>query len=270
MIAPEYVAARAVLLDALAALRDHLPAIVLVGAQAVYLHTGAADLVTAPMTTDADIALAPGSLRDEPKLADALRAAGFVASANPGSWRGRGDVAIDLMVPEALSGAPSRRRAHIPGHGSNAARRTHGLEPALVDNEIHELSALDPADPRRCPLSVAGPVALLVAKIIKIDERRGQPPHRQKAKDGLDVLRLLRVLDPAEAAGRLRELEADGLAGPVIRSAITALRQHGADRDGPIATLAATAVVGLDDEEVARESTAILIEDLLGQYAIAR
>ena len=46
-VAPEYVAARRVLLDALEALTDHLPSLILVGAQAVYHHTGDADLLTA-------------------------------------------------------------------------------------------------------------------------------------------------------------------------------------------------------------------------------
>jgi hypothetical protein len=102
--APEYVAARRVLLDALAALDAHLDALVLVGAQAVYAHTGDADLAVAPTTTDADLALAPNRLSDEPLLEVALCSAGFTPGANPGTWRGRGDVAVDLMVPEALSG----------------------------------------------------------------------------------------------------------------------------------------------------------------------
>jgi hypothetical protein len=50
-IAPEYVLARAVLLDALDALGPHRDAVVLVDAQAVYLHAGEAELATAPMTT---------------------------------------------------------------------------------------------------------------------------------------------------------------------------------------------------------------------------
>ena len=54
---PLYVAARRVLLDALTALHDHLGAIVLVGAQAVYVHAGEGDLVVAPFTTDADLAI---------------------------------------------------------------------------------------------------------------------------------------------------------------------------------------------------------------------
>ncbi len=43
-LAPEYVAARRVLLDALTALDGHLDNLVLVGAQAVYHHSGSADL----------------------------------------------------------------------------------------------------------------------------------------------------------------------------------------------------------------------------------
>lgn len=82
----EYVLARRVLLDALGPHRD---AVVLVGAQAVYLHTGAADLAVAPTTTDADIALNPDHLRHQPLLEEALRAAGFVLGADPGLWRGR-------------------------------------------------------------------------------------------------------------------------------------------------------------------------------------
>lgn len=53
-LAPEYVAARRVLLDAFVALEGHLDNLVLVGAQAVYHHTGSADLNVPLMTTDAD------------------------------------------------------------------------------------------------------------------------------------------------------------------------------------------------------------------------
>lgn len=65
---PEYVLARSLLVYAL---RPHLDALVLVGALAVYLHTGDADLIVVPTTTDADIALFPAKLLDEPPLEDA-------------------------------------------------------------------------------------------------------------------------------------------------------------------------------------------------------
>jgi hypothetical protein len=55
----QYVRARAALLDAAKALARHLDSIVLVGAQAIYLHTGAADIVVAEFTIDADFSVEP-------------------------------------------------------------------------------------------------------------------------------------------------------------------------------------------------------------------
>jgi hypothetical protein len=63
-----YVLARLVLLDALEALDDQRDAVILVGAQAIYLHTGDADLAVAPFTTDADVAIDPKRLQANPKM----------------------------------------------------------------------------------------------------------------------------------------------------------------------------------------------------------
>jgi hypothetical protein len=64
----------------------------------------------APYTTDGDVASDPSRLRDDPKLAEALRGAGFSADTqHVGTWvmsrplEGRSvEVKIDLMVPEAV------------------------------------------------------------------------------------------------------------------------------------------------------------------------
>lgn len=56
-----YIQARATLLDALQGLEQQLAAVVLVGAQAVYLRTGEADVPVLPYTTDADIGIDPDS-----------------------------------------------------------------------------------------------------------------------------------------------------------------------------------------------------------------
>jgi hypothetical protein len=74
-LAPEYVAARSVLLDALVALEGHLDNLVLVGAQAVYHHTGAANLNVPLMTTDADLAVNTSGLADAPEIGGVLRRA---------------------------------------------------------------------------------------------------------------------------------------------------------------------------------------------------
>ncbi len=153
---PLYVAARGVLLDALEAMRAHLDALVLVGAQAVYIHTGDADLAVAPYTTDGDLAIDPARLGPEPLLENALTGAGFVRESNAvGIWqrslRVAGmpqTVAVDLLVPDSLGGG-GRRGARIPPHGKQVARKVAALEATLVDNDPTEITALDPADRRR-------------------------------------------------------------------------------------------------------------------------
>jgi len=195
---PEYVLARRVLLDAFEALGDQRAAVVLVGAQAIYLHTGDADIAVAPYTTDGDVALDPSRLRDNPKLAEALSGAGFAADVqHVGTWivsrplGGRPvDVKIDLMVPEALGG-PGRRGARLGPHGNKIARKARGLEATLVDRRQRTIEALDGADGRAFEVAVAGPAALMVAKLHKIAERIDKP-GRSEDKDALDVLRLLR------------------------------------------------------------------------------
>ena len=118
---PEYVAARRVLLDAFAALGTHRKAVVLIGAQAIYLHVGEGDLAVAPYTTDGDLAIDPRELDDEPALAAALEAAGFKLAVRPGTWT-MSEVQIDLLVPASLGGA-GRRGARLGVHGTEVARK---------------------------------------------------------------------------------------------------------------------------------------------------
>jgi hypothetical protein len=60
------VAARRVLLDALAALTDQRDALVLIGAQAIYLHTGAAHVALPELTNDSDLTIDRRQLPDDP------------------------------------------------------------------------------------------------------------------------------------------------------------------------------------------------------------
>jgi len=198
---PTYIAARRVLLDALHALRDHRKALILVGAHAVYVHAGDTGLATAPFTADGDLAIDVLGIGNQPRLADAMAAAAFVASDQPGRWIGREGIPIDLLVPAALAG-PGKRGARLGVHGNRAARKVRGLEAALVDRAPHTIRALEESDPRVVELDVAGPAALLVAKLCKIAERldedaigRVSGKLRATDKDALDVLRLLRTAD---------------------------------------------------------------------------
>lgn len=93
---PLYVRARAALLDALVALEPHIDALVLVGAQAIYLHTGDADLAVAEYTTDADFGVGPDDLADSPILGDLLTAHGFAPRERPGGWLSPDGIYVDL------------------------------------------------------------------------------------------------------------------------------------------------------------------------------
>ena len=158
----EYVLARRVLLDALDALGGHRDACVLVGAQAVYFHTGPSDIAVPEHTTDADLAIDPRILEASPLLGPTLIAAGFRASGRPGTWLGNEDVEVDLMVPATLGGG-GRRGARIPPHDNNAARKAKGLEAAIEDWATQRVASLEPdRDHRSHVIRVAGPAALLV------------------------------------------------------------------------------------------------------------
>jgi hypothetical protein len=112
-----YVVARRVLLDALDALGSHRDAVIVVGAHAVYMRVGEADLAVAPYTTDGDLAIDPARLSEIPPLEQALSQAGFLPKAadSVGVWithrptadNPRTEVAIDLLVPASVS--PGRR-----------------------------------------------------------------------------------------------------------------------------------------------------------------
>src|SRR5680860_307554 len=129
--------ARTGLLDALDALESHLGALVIVGAQAIYLHTGPTEIALAEYTTDGDVAVDPDLLSSAPLIEEAMRAAGFTPdprSSAIGSWISPRGVFVDLMVPEAVAGGPGRRGVRLPPHDSKAMRRSRGIEATLVDN----------------------------------------------------------------------------------------------------------------------------------------
>jgi len=226
---PRYVEARCVLLDGLEALRSHLGSIILVGAQAVYVHAGEADLAVAPFTTDGDLALDARTLAGEPLIEQVMTSAGFVAGVQPGAWVGRHGVEVDLLVPEAIAG-DGTRGARIPPHSNRAARKVRGLEAALVDHATHEFAALDPDDSRRVSIRVAGPAALMVSKLVKLGDRL-RDPRRLDAKDAYDLYRLLQTVETDPLAARLSELRDDPMAGETTVQALGVFGMHFAARD---------------------------------------
>ena len=261
---PLYVDARSALLEAADALADHLDAIVLVGAQALYLHAGEADLfdTVAPYTTDADFSISPIDLGDSPLLAELLSARGFQTSIEEvGRWTSPNNVFVDLLVPEMLAG-PGTRAARLGPHGKKVARRAKGLEAALVDRAPRTISALDPADNRSVTMNVAGPGALLVAKTHKIAERADKP-HRLSDKDSLDVLRLLQAIETADLADRLKRLAVDEQSASVTADAINELENTFGSTDAIGVEMAIRAAgLGTEPDTIAASMTA-LVSDLL-------
>lgn len=266
-----YVIARRVLLDAVEALGDHRHATVLVGAQAVYLHTGAADLGIVEHTTDADLAIDPRLLAEIPPLERALAAAGFRSSASHvGVWKTRRetlqhvqiDVQVDLLVPSSVSPGTGRRSARLSGHDAGAARKVDGLEGALVNHAEWLITSLEPKiDPREVRLKVAGPGALLVAKMFKIHERKGT--SRASDKDALDVFRLLRALDTQELAAHMRVVQADAHSAESAKTALATFVRLFGNRAGEGAAMAARAAQPVLDADEVRLACEFLAGDLL-------
>lgn len=270
MIDPLYAAAREVLLDALEALGEQRDALILFGAQAIYVHTGAADLAVAEFTTDGDIVVEPGLLKSDPQLSAAMEAARFRPGTQPGTWlrdrRVGGVVAtipVDLLVPEAVAG-PGRRAARLGAHGDRAGRRVRGIEGALVDHTSAVLKALVPEDRREFAIRTAGPASLLVAKLHKLVERSAEREARRlKDKDALDVLRLLRGVPLASIASTLRVLQEHAIAADVTREAIQYLRDWFSTRSAPGTVMAVRATERLEDPATIAASCAALTEELL-------
>ncbi len=83
------VAARSALLDAMQALDAHRDALILIGAQAIYLHTGDAPVALAEATKDSDVAVDRGSWPTSRFLTPRCKQAGFspdLENPQPGSY----------------------------------------------------------------------------------------------------------------------------------------------------------------------------------------
>lgn len=104
----------------------------------------------------------------------------------------------------------------------------------------------------------------MVSKIVKIAERRDEP-NRLKAKDGLDVLRLLRAVETAQLARSLRDLAAHTISSAVVKQALGDLRELAAGPDDLLPSLAAAAEAGFGDLDEIRMSMVVLVEDLLNE-----
>lgn len=248
---PLYRATRRSLLDALDALAGQHDAVILVGAQAVFLHAGEVDEAIATETKDADLAVNPELLAATPLIEEAMRTAGFDLDARhpqPGTWISSDGMPVDLLIPDAVSGRTGRGRSgRIKPHSNMSTRRVRGIEGALVDHAPMTITALDPDDHREHQLHVAGPMALLVAKLHKVSDREAEGA-RQRPRDAHDVYRLLREVDLNVFVAGYARLAAADVSRPVTEEAVAALDRLFSAPESPGAAQVAEAVDGLVEE----------------------
>ncbi|MGH3117884.1 MAG: GSU2403 family nucleotidyltransferase fold protein [Gaiellales bacterium] len=262
------VEARAALLDAVAALEAHKESVILIGAQAIYLRTGSAAFALAEATKDSDFAIDPRKLGEDPRLEEAMTSAGFIlnpVSQQPGAWMSPNGIPVDLMVPEHLAGSGSRRGVRVPPHGKHAARRATGLEAAIIDHSPMTVESLD-GDGRNATVNVAGPAALLVAKMHKLGERV-DTPDRLNDKDAHDIYRLLVATETRYLAETVRRLLEDELSQAATEQALTYLGRLFASPEALGSTMAGRAEEGVGQPATVSASVSLLSQDLLSALA---
>lgn len=248
------VAARRVLLDGLGALSEHLDAVVVIGAQAVYLRTSEAAVAGAAFTSDGDLGIDPERLRDRPLIEEALKGAGFHLrdEHQPGLWArtvpvGARTVDVELDVLVGSSFVKGRRSARIPPHDTMCAKKVPGIEVAVVDRSPMTIASLDPEDTRTVLVDVAGAAALLVAKAYKIADRlddADRRPHRLTDKDAGDVVRLMMVTPANQAAATFKALQAHDRVGEVATAGLQLLRTQFGGADTAGVRMAVSALAG--------------------------
>ncbi len=117
---------------------------------------------------------------------------------------------------------------------------------------------------RTVELWVAGPGALLVAKVHKIAERVGNQ-DRVRDKDALDVLRLLRAVETDDLARRLTIVHSTELSAAVTNEAVGLLPElFGTSESAGVATAVRAAGRGEEPATIG-DSLMALIDDLLAR-----
>jgi len=262
-IDPAYLTARKALLDVLDVLGPHLNSVTLVGAQAVYVHTGETEFAISPFTYDADLAVNPTQLAANPKLVDVMRQAQFRLTEQPGLYKRTIDGAqVDLLVPAALGG-PGRRGARLGSQGNKSAMKVRGIEGALVDHASIHITSLDENDPRSHKIEVAGPAALIVSKVLKIAERTQGNLRRQDDKDAFDIFRLLRSIKTPDLAAGVKNLLGNDLSCVVTTEAMVEFKKYFGDTAGVGVQMVVRHIKGLEPEDVIAASCIALSQDLI-------
>jgi len=118
-------------------------------------------------------------------------------------------------------------------------------------------------DSRTFHLRVANPAALLIAKAVKISEREDdarRQPNRLKAKDALDMFRLLQAIDTYVLVEGLRRHQDEVQAARVSTQGMAFIQAEGTAPTSLLPTMATEAAFG--DPTIA-PAFAALVRDLV-------
>lgn len=255
--------ATSALFEAMLALGPHRNSVILVGAQAVYQHTGKINIAIAEYTRDSDLVLDVSTLADEPEISNLLKTAGFYQTqgANPGAWLSRKGIPVDLMTPFTFTSGGSRA-ADISPHKKESARRTPGLEAAIVDNKFMEIRSLE-FGIAPLTMKVAGPAALIIAKAYKIFDRKSSI-SRLVDKDALDIYRLLLATEGSDLIPVFKRLLSDPTTRATASDGMGYLNEIFILGDEPIGgAMVARALEGLENATVAATAVRILMSEIL-------
>ena len=132
-----------------------------------------------------------------------------------------------------------------------------------------DIPSLDPNVERSVAMLVAGPAALLVAKIHKISER-AENPRRLRDKDALDVLRLLQATDTATLSAGLVRLAHHEVSKTVTTEAVSQLAPLFATPEAEGTRMAVRAAGPNAEGDVIAASLGALVSDLLGATPIGQ
>jgi len=260
--------AKSALFDAMSALGPHRNSVILVGAQAVYQHTGKINIAIAEYTSDSDLVLDVSTLADDPEISFLMKAAGFYQAigASPGAWLNSKGIPVDLMTPFTFTDGGSRA-ADISPHLKETARRTPGLETAIVDNKIMEIQSLEVNAPA-LTMKVAGPAALMIAKAYKIFDRKNSV-SRLEDKDALDIYRLLLATEASDLIPVFMRLLRDPTTSATAVNGVGYLNEIFISGEEPIGgTMVARTLEGFDDAAVTARAVRILMSEILGALDI--
>jgi hypothetical protein len=146
-------------------------------------------------------------------------------------------------------------------------RRTSGLEGALVEHSVMRISAIHSGvEERSFDVKVAGPAALLVAKLYKVGDRLDNPTRRDD-KDAHDIYRLLRAIETEPLVEGYRRLLAAPVSATVATRSIMLLGELFGTSDAPGSHLAGRAELGVGDPAQVSLAVSILAGDVLTALA---